>query len=341
MDPKEEAHWLGLLAKAPRVTTMLNTFQAITEGESGKPVCPVQIDFNLFSNDHPTLTFAHTLGCLLGTFARHISASIPYSLEEEARLGASLLSYGTSIAQKRQRPAKIYTTSSGDGVLTRALATLSPGMIETLTCSPNKANRTEFYNRGAPPNAYFFLGPYYEVTPSELIRRDMLQFSEGFDVIQEDTTFQMYHRNRSAQIALVSRNLRPGGILLLFEKLMQPSRPDYLLREQQKDQFKSLHFDSTQIQQKAETVLTHMEGLQATLGELTGALQAHFEAAAITFNSGNFYTIAASDDPGKLETFISHMIRPATPSEFIYHELPGVLFGPTSLKVAFREPVNN
>jgi tRNA (cmo5U34)-methyltransferase len=337
MDPKEEAHWLNLLAKAPRVTTMLNTFQAIAEGKSGKPVRRVQIDFNLFSHDHPTIIFAHTLDFLLGTFARHFSASIPYSFEEAARLGASLLSYGTSIAQKKQRPARIYTTSSGDGVLTRALATLAPAMIETLTCSPNKANRTEFYNRGAPPNAHFFLGPYYEVTPSELIRRDMHQFAEGFDVIQEDTTFQMYHRDRSAQIALVSRNLKPGGILLLSEKIMQPSRPDYLLREQQKDQFKSLYFDTTQIQQKAETVLTHMESMQATLGELTEALQARFNAAAITFNSGNFYTIVASDDPAKLEIFISHMTRPAIPPEFTYHQLPGVLFGPTNLKVAFRK----
>lgn len=332
-----ETYWVDRLSRAPRVTTMAPAFESLATGEAGRPNKRVPLDVNLLGNDKLALSFAATLDRLSGNFDEHYVASIPYSREEEARIGAAFYSYGRTIAQRENRPAKLYITSGADGPVPRALATRAPGMIETLTCSPNEANREEFFSRGAPPNAYFFLGPYYEVTPTELSRRGMPQFGEGFDVIEEDTTFQMYDPDRSAQIALVRRNLKQDGIMVLFEKLQQSSPSDYLLREQQKDKdFKALYFDQAQIQQKAETVLTHMENMQVTLESLTRSLKQHFKAAVITFNSGNFYNIAASDDPAKLTEFVAQMIPPAIPSEFSYTQLPKVLFSPPDFACDFR-----
>jgi hypothetical protein len=289
-------------------------------------------------NDADVQIFANALDELSGAFDAHFTASIPYSREEESRLGAALLSYCTTIADTENRQANVYITSGGDGPVPRALAKLASGRIATLTCSPNKSNRQEFYERGAPPDAHFFLGPYFDVTPRELARRNLPQFAQGFDVIQEDTTFQMYDKERYAQIALVRRNMRPDGIFMLFEKLHHPDPRVYRQRELQKDKdFKTRFFSQEQIEEKKSTVLRHMESMQVTLAELTDALSHHFSAAVIIFNSGNFYNIAASNHPDRLIALASSMTRPLIPSEFNYHQLPEVLFGPQGFTCAFRE----
>lgn len=330
---------IARLRNAPRLTAMATTFENLASGASGRPTTKVAFEMERLGGDYLARTVAVTLDHCAGTFDEHYVASIPYAREQEARVGAAYLSYLTSVSEREQRRAGLYVTSGADGPVPRAVASLGRGRIETLTCSPNKSNLREFNRNGTARNASFFLGPYFDVTPEELVRRGMPQFGGGFDVIEEDTTFQMYDPDRIGQIALVRRNLRPDGVLVLTEKLQHLSPAEYRRREQQKDtEFKALHFSETQIEDKKHTVLNNMDDMQVTLKELSWALKRHFKAAVILFNSGNFYSIAASDNPENLGCFIGHFLDPAVPGEFSNHELPQVLFGMSESDCAFRRP---
>lgn len=338
LSPQEQRDWINRLRTAPRLTSLNETFEAIGAGTLARPISAVSSASELLGSDLRIKAFADELEALSGAFDTHYTASIPYSREEESRLGVALLSYCIKLAEAEGRQASVYITSGGDGPVPRVLAKLAAGKVATLTCSPNPSNRKEFYDRGAPADAHFFLGPYFDVTPKELSKRGMSKFAQGFDVIQEDTTFQMYDKERYAQIALVRRNLRPDGIFMLFEKLLHPDLHSYSQRERQKDEeFKSRFFSQEQIREKNSVVLRSMENMQVTLDELAYALSRHFRAAVITFNSGNFYNIAASNNTDKLAELISCMTPPLLPTEYSHHQLPEVLFGPRDFSCAFRE----
>ncbi|MER5717538.1 hypothetical protein [Streptomyces sp. NPDC002132] len=98
------------------------------------------------------------------------------------------------------------------------------------------------------------------------------------------------------------------------------------------------YFTEQQIAAKREKILTHMERMEVTIEEMKDALACHFSAAAITWNSGNFYTVAASNDRERLREFVSAHSTPAIPDHFQYGELPRPLFGLTEDEVAFRTP---
>jgi hypothetical protein len=80
-----------------------------------------------------------------------------------------------------------------------------------------------------------------------------------------------------------------------------------------------------------------MQQMEASLEELTSALTRLFTAAVITWNSGNFYTIAASRDLDHLATLVGDMIPPAIPQEYSYETLPRQLFGPRRPEFHFRD----
>jgi hypothetical protein len=82
-----------------------------------------------------------------------------------------------------------------------------------------------------------------------------------------------------------------------------------------------------------------MQKMEVSLGELTDALKRHFSAAVITWNSGNFYIIAASSNVANLIGFVHGMLPPAIPTEFCYETLPKTLFGIESGNVEFRKHV--
>ena len=118
-------------------------------------------------------------------------------------------------------------------------------------------------------------------------------------------------------------------------------RTQYLRREEQKDtEFKARYFTKQQDHGEAGEDPTHMERMEVTIDEMKDALSCHFSAAAvITWNSCNFYTVAASNDRERLrELLVSAHSAPAIPDQFQYGELPRPLFGLAEGEVAFRTP---
>ncbi|KAL4900741.1 hypothetical protein BDW74DRAFT_182572 [Aspergillus multicolor] len=104
--------------------------------------------------------------------------------------------------------------------MVRILAEMGP-RIDKLTCSVDAENEEAFetFLAQAPQetraHASFFLGPMHHLTTDlRRSRPDPKKFSDagGFDVIPEDTTFQMYSPNRKAQIGFTLEKLKPHGI---------------------------------------------------------------------------------------------------------------------------------
>src|SRR6266566_4040645 len=276
------ARYLDRARNAPRLTVLASKFAAIASGASGQPHKPVQLDPALLGYDAEALAFATIRGERVSTFNAHYVASVPYVLEEQCRFGAALWRYGVELERLYGRPANVYTLGAAAGVTARALTQVANGSIHTLTCSPTKENRDQFFARGAPEGAAFFLGPFFEVTPTALLEAGIIGFDQKFDVILEDTTFQMYGPERYEPIVLVRRNLRDEGIFVVLEKIRHEDHQEYLRREHQKDdEFKARYFDNNQISEKRSTILEHMQKMEASIEELTHDLHHHFSAAVI------------------------------------------------------------
>jgi hypothetical protein len=211
--------------------------------------------------------------------------------------------------------------------MARTIAEFAGARIQTLSCSPNVENYRSFLAYGEPPHASFFLGPFHHLS-HELIqtRPDLKQFASGFDIIVEDTTFQMYSPNRRDQIAFVAQHLKDDGLFVFFEKFLHPDLDEYARRENQKDHgFKARFFRPDQIASKRTAVLSVMNRNEVTLVNMANAISRTFRHCHLTWNSGNFYSLLAGNSAANIERFLSLMIDPAIPFEYIYETLPRVI----------------
>ncbi|WP_245506667.1 class I SAM-dependent methyltransferase [Rhizobium sp. PP-F2F-G48] len=306
--------------RAPRLNGMAEFFENAAAGRRDVPHVRPAVDMRLMPADPSLYRFVERHARRQGQFDQHYHASIPYRLEEECRMGHAILCY----SQTRSRKLNFYSLGTAEGTMARTLSELTDGKIRSLSCSPTEANRASFLAFGSPPNAHFFLGPFHRLTKEYLRNEpDLAIFEEGFDVILEDTTFQMYSPNRRSQLAFVKQHLKPDGILLLVEKFRAEDNADYHRRELQKDfGFKARYFDASTIERKARDVLSTMYGGEITLSEMATAILSLFQYCMITWNSGNFYGLAASDSEENLYRYLSSMIAPAVPGEYVYKPEP-------------------
>jgi hypothetical protein len=309
--------------RAPRLNEMADFFSTTAGGRSGAPLKMPDVDRRLFQGDRSLAEFIDAHRLLWGNFDPHYFSSIPYRLEEEARLGDAMFRYGMNIARPDQ-PANFYVLGSAEGTFARTLAQAGGGCIRTLSCSPNKENEESFYSYGVPPFAEFFLGPFHHLTKQVIRASDRLRhFDSGFDIILEDTTFQMYSPNRSAQIQFVKGHLKDDGIMIFVEKFRQDDENEYLRRELQKDYgYKSRFFTSSEIESKNAAILKRMNQNENTISAMSVALAEHFKYSYITWNSGNFCTIAAGNSAQNLSRYISSMLPPCIPNEYVYTSTP-------------------
>ncbi len=332
IDPHIIQGWRG----APRLTTFAAFFEQTARGEANLPdLGTPQPDFRLLDFDADSGAFWEAHRRLWGNFDYHYFASIPYRLEEECRLATAILKFASDASTKFDRPATLYTLGAGAGTLARTLAQLGEGRLKTLSCSPTDGNRISFFKRRGSEDAYFHHGPFFELDDARYaLDENLAPFRNGYDVLLEDTTFQMYGKNRVDQLAVIAPRVRAGGMLVQVQKLSHPDLETYLLREDQKDeQFKSRFFSRVQIAAKKRSVLDVMDNFQVDLESSLAALASYFLYSAVTWNSGNFYTIASLNSLIALRDFVSSMLRPAIPAEYCYHELPQIFSREESLPV--------
>jgi hypothetical protein len=313
---------------APRLNAFADFFERTASGVEGAPdLGPPTADPALLSHDVDCLSFADTHHRLWGTFENHYFASIPYRLEEECRLGAAIFHFCLQAWARSGKPATLYTLGAGAGSLTRSLAKLGDGRIKTLNCSPTDGNKACFFAKRGSDHAHFFHGPFFELTTERYNEDENLtHFRAGFDVLLEDTTFQMYGSDRDNQNRFVAKDVKPHGLLIQVQKLSHSAPAIYVERERQKDkQFKSRFFSSSQIAQKKQDVLNRMIDFQVDKATSAAALKSCFRYSVVTWNSGNFYTIVSSNSRSSVVDFVSSLIAPAIPPEYCYEPLPLVI----------------
>ncbi|RWK66860.1 class I SAM-dependent methyltransferase [Mesorhizobium sp.] len=314
--------------KAPRLNEMADFFSTTAAGRSGVPIKVPSVDARLLQGDMSLESFTNVHRQLWGRFDPHYFSSIPYRLEEAVRLGDAFLRYGCAIGNE-DSAARFYVLGDAEGTLARTLAQLGNGKIQTLSCSPNKENEESFFLHGRPAHATFFLGPFHHLTRSRIASRPSLRhFSDRFDIILEDTTFQMYSPHRKEQIGFVKQHLKDDGIFLFLEKFKQIDSEEYFRRELQKDYgYKNRFFNPSEIKRKNELILKQMNLNETTLDDMSAALAAYFKYGCVTWNCGNFYTLAASNNADNLRRLISAMAPPCLPNEYVYMEAPASLPG--------------
>jgi tRNA (cmo5U34)-methyltransferase len=328
---------------APRLTSFATFFERTARGEGGAPdLAQPQADLSLLDFDLDCAVFADTHARLSGIFDNHYYASIPYRLEEQCRLGAAVLTYALRIWAQTATPAAIYTLGTGTGCLARTLALLGDGRIKTLCCSSTAANRAAFLAKRGSEHAHFFLGPFFALDDKRYSADpDLSPFRNGFDLLFEDTTFQMYDRDRVKQLEFIVPRIRQGGILVQVQKLAHHDHAVYDERERQKDDlFKTRYFSQEHISEKKTEILNTMTDCQVDLPSTISALGTFFRYSVVTWNSGNFYMIVSSNSRASMVDFISLMVKPAIPPAFCYEHLPLVVidteFEPIGPALAWR-----
>lgn len=308
--------FLNECEQAPRLNHLQGFFTETAAGRSNVPIRKPVADMRLLPPDSLLQQFVELHCRRQGFFDQHYHGSIPYRLEEEFRMGYALLRY----AQQSTETISLYSLGTAEGTMARTLSELSSGKIQSLACSPNEENYICFNAFGKPLHAEFFLGPFHHLT-HERIQADsrLARFTAGFDFILEDTTFQMYSPNRLRQIQFAAQQLKDDGVFLFIEKFRAVDDQDYIAREAQKDfGFKSRYFGREQIELKAQTVLNTMHASEVQLAEMANAVYACFKHCVVTWNSGNFYGLAASNSKPNLSRYLSLLPGPAIPSEYVY-----------------------
>ncbi|MFE0018358.1 class I SAM-dependent methyltransferase [Mesorhizobium sp. NPDC059054] len=300
----------------PRINELSCFFAATAAGKSGMPIRKPAADIRLLPNEDLLRSLVALHAARQGHFDQHYHGSIPYRLEEECRMAHAVLKY----ARRRGILLSLYSLGTAEGTMARTLSELSNGQIRTLSCSPNPENYECFLGYGEPAHAEFFVGPFHRVSKAVLDSDARLrQFVSGFDFILEDTTFQMYSPNRAKQIEYVTQHLKQDGIFVFVEKFRRRDEFEYRRRELQKDHgFKARYFDREEIEKKQADVLDTMFGNEVTLAQMTEAIRLQFKYCAMTWNSGNFYSLAASNAKENLSLYLSQMEAPAIPHEYVY-----------------------
>jgi hypothetical protein len=300
------------LLSGPRITSLMPAFERIASGAAQRPHVRVTADPRFLQSDEEFNAYHDVLQRNFGTFLHHGCASIPFLLEELIRVGVAIV----RLARARRETLRYYETSSADGTAARTLAEYADGRIHTLTDSPNPANASVFQSLCGHAYSHFYEGSFADVTPA-LIDERYPSLSGGFDVIWENTTFQMYGAFRDEQLAYVRRLLKPNGLMLFLEKMKHDDPAEYARRESIKDrEFKARYFSAAEIVAKKSEIIETMERGQVTLDEFTRVAHRHFEHVVLIWNSANFYQIAASNDAATMDAFLSHLRPPFVPGSF-------------------------
>ena len=305
----------------PRVTTLLQRFEDIAMGEVQVPTSTPTPEPEFLAQNEEYRKYYEVHKRNLGVFNRHGLASVPFLLEECIRTGLALSRFASARKSESGEQLTFYGTSCADGTYARTLAEYSKGRIVTLTDSPNPANQVEFRRLLNHPYSFFHLGPFVDITPEYLANRADPMFRDGFDVIWENTTFQMYGNNRFEQIAYVKRLLKEAGLMIFCEKMNHPDPQEYERMEKVKDDlFKAKYFTGTDIAQKKTSILSEMTQGQVTLSEFSKAVRPHFKHAYVIWNSTNFYEIVASNDKSTIDMFLSLLPEPYVPGQFSFED---------------------
>jgi SAM-dependent methyltransferase len=294
-------------------------FHSLATGASQVPLQPLDSHLRSEIQDPKVLDYHDRLIAGAGPLFSHFLASVPYILEELARVGVALTRLAQANSSDADQTFSLFEVDAFDGSNGRALTGHSHGLIRTFTSSPNLANQITFERHADPALSLFFPQSVFKVTPALLQTPEFYQFGEGFDFIYEMAAFQFYSCDRARQISHIKQFLKPGGLVFFLEKLNHPNPDEYLRREQIKDEdFKTRYFSEKDICWKRQKMLEQMQNGQVTFEELVSALSARFKIVHLIWSSSNFCEFVASDDPEQVAQFLDLIGRVVQPPKFCF-----------------------
>lgn len=306
-------------------------FHRLATGATQVPAQALTSHLRHAMTDAEVVAYHDRLVADAGPLFLHFLASVPYILEEMARIGVAL----TRLSQARQatepRTFSFFEIDAFDGSNGRALAALSQGLINTFTTSPNKANQPHFDRYADPARSVFYPQSFLTLQPGVFTEQPYSRFKEGFDYVYETAAFQFYTRDRKAQVNHLKPLLKPGALVFFLEKLNHADAGQYLERERKKDDgFKTRYFSQEEIDWKRRQMLEQMQNGQVLMGELVEALSSHFKYVYLLWNSTNFYEFVATDDGARLEQFLA-LLGPV-------HQPEGFCFEASAIGYLSRAP---
>lgn len=134
--------------------------------------------------------------------------------------------------------------------------------------------------------------------------------------------------------------MKEDGILSFVEKFKHSDVEEYQRRELQKyHSFKTRYFSREAVVAKGKEVLTSMNLNEVMLDDMAQAIRAYFRHCYVTWNSGNFYTLVASNSLPNLKSFMTCLGEPAIPNEFVYGTVPRSLFDEHDLRTVSSSQV--
>lgn len=250
---------------APRLTSMLSSFESISQGLSQSPRGYPQIERDYLNSRSEFVRHNEIFARSVGTFFKHAISSIPYRRENEMRVDVAL----NEFAKQYDRPLSLWGISSADGTRERTLSEYANGNIVTLTDSPNFGNKHEFERLLTHDNSFFHHGCWVDINPDFLAKNPYSShFKSGFDIIWECCAFQMYDNNRKDQMEYIAESLKPDGLVFLYEKMNAVNMEDFIRMEELKTVFKMNYFEAEEILQKEKSILGTMHNGCVTLDEL-------------------------------------------------------------------------
>ncbi|MBP0019993.1 MAG: class I SAM-dependent methyltransferase [Cyanobacteria bacterium SBLK] len=261
----------------------------------------------------------------LGTFYKHFTASIPFAIEEQCRIGLGICRLARNLIKDENNYLTFCEMGVGDGPNGRTMAEFSKGKIRTLSTSNSVHSKNNFHQLCNHNYSKFHHGSFIEITPEYITSHtDLGFFRNGFNVIYENAAFQFYGSEREDIIDYVARLLQENGLMIFLEKLKHSDELEYRQREKIKDDlFKKKFFSDCDIAEKRLDILEVMEYGQVDIESLIYAIKQNFKYVYLVWNSTNFYEFVASNNERMVSEFLNLLPPPYLPSPFcVENNLP-------------------
>lgn len=292
---------------APRVgTEFKDFFSRVTKGTFGKSARPFTPELQMGSDEQ--LQAIQVKNNHSGNFDDHIAKSIPTFYE--AQIGT------IQALSKLPEGSSVLDIAASEGSWGKAISELSGGRVATVSLDPNPDMATFFRTKSDVPGASYveeaFLNGFTDDTGVEV---PAFNPANRFDAVHESMGFQFIDPDRSAQIAEVKRLLKPDGIFVTEEKLLNPGwaaneklkdtehKNKFFTAKELEDKQKVVGFAQSKSEQKAVGMLDNM----SSQADFERVLRNNFAHVVQYWDSGNFMGYVAGDNRAKVDAFLKNL----------------------------------
>ncbi len=279
-------------------------FSQATRGEIGKSAVPWEPNMDLSKE----AAFRAEQTQHTGNFDEHIAKSIPGFRETQIKTG-------NAIVRVYPQGAEVLDIAASEGSYGKTISALSGGKIKTTSLDPNPDMAKFFDLKSKVSGATYDTSAFLHGFDDGGTHVPAYKPAKRFDVVHESMGFQFISPERGAQIAEAKRLMKPDGVMLTEQKVLNGN---WAANEAHKDaNYKSKYFSGEDLakknkivgfqQSEQETKKVGMLDNMVHDTALEGVLAQNFKHVTQYWDSGNFKGYAASDNPEALQKLVGNM----------------------------------